>query len=120
MLKKIFVTAVFTALILFGSTAEKVSAQDVWLDDDFDGNGYWAIAETFDYIRGADYCDIDYKITFYTGDVKFFHCRMWSSGNYCIDNKYRGHINARGMGTNAFVKLYAYTKNRINSGEYTR
>lgn len=31
MLKKIFVTVVFTALILFGSTAEKVSAQDVWV-----------------------------------------------------------------------------------------
>ena len=31
MLKKIFVMVVFTALILFGSTAEKVSAQDVWV-----------------------------------------------------------------------------------------
>ena len=78
MLKKVFVTAVFTALILLGSTAEKVSAQDVWVGTSpATGWQCYVMTETARAINDAS-VEVTLKMVKKSGNVEYLHYVFWT------------------------------------------
>ena len=95
------------------------SAQDIWIGEDSKGN-YWAMSETLEVFIDedgceADYCDIDFKIVSSNKKYKIYHCRIWSSGSYKINNE---NMQEPKKYPHVMYKLYKFTLDRIRNGDF--
>ena len=110
-MKKILSAVIVFCMMIFSANC---SAKDVYLGKTLEGT-YWAISESLEHYDGYDYCEIDFKVVHNDKKYKIYHCQMWSSGYYLIDNE---TVKKYSKYPHPMYNLYRYTVDRINSGDY--